>query len=126
MEGFAREVGGQFSEYDKTKSVIIVPLEDNRFQTVLGVLRYNEKYNREGIEFSSKICDFSSDINTTDLLRIHSEFTHARFAIVDSSLKVEASTNLNNSSEELLKEIIIEVANLADEWELKLTGMDVH
>jgi hypothetical protein len=126
MEDFAREIGGQFSEYDKTKSVIIVPLDDNRFQTVLGVLRYNEKYDREGIEFSSKVCDFDSEVDAVELLKIHSEFTHARFAIVDTSLKVEASTNLQNSSEALLKEIIIEVATLADEFELKLTGMDVH
>lgn len=126
MENFAQEIGGQFSEYDKTKSVIIVPLDGNRFQTVLGVIRFNERYNREGIEFSSKVCDFTPDVDLEELLRQNTEFTHAKFALFDSSLKVEASAYLDNATESLLKEIILEVATAADEWEYKLTGMDVH
>ena len=55
MERFAEEIDGQFSEYDQTKSVIIVPLEENRFQAVLGVIKYNEKFEKTGIEFSSKV-----------------------------------------------------------------------
>ena len=33
---FAQEIGGQFSEYDKDKSILVVPLEQGRFQTVIG------------------------------------------------------------------------------------------
>ena len=47
MENFADEIGGQFSEYDQSKSVIIVPLEENRFQAVLGVMKYNEKFKKK-------------------------------------------------------------------------------
>lgn len=126
MENFARDINGQFSEYDKTKSVIIVPLEGNRFQTVLGVIRYNERYDREAVEFSSKICDFTPEVDLEELLRKNTEFTHAKFALFDTSLKVEASAFLDNATESLLKEIILEVANAADEWEYRLTGMDVH
>jgi hypothetical protein len=46
MEDYASEIGGQFSEYDQTKSVIIVPLDENRFQAVLGVMKFNEKFNK--------------------------------------------------------------------------------
>ena len=45
MEKIAEDIGGQFSEYDKYKSVIIVPLEENRYQAVVGVLKHNEKLN---------------------------------------------------------------------------------
>lgn len=126
MENFADEIGGQFSEYDQSKSVIIVPLEENRFQAVLGVMKFNEKFNKMGIEFSSKVCPFSDDVDCKQLVLENAKTCYAKFVIVDEFIKVEGSTFLENIKEEGLKEIIKEVAQLADEWEMKLTGMDVN
>jgi hypothetical protein len=126
MERHAEDIGGQFSEYDQSKSVIIVPLEENRFQAVLGVIKYNEKYNKTGIEFSSKVCPFSDDIDCKQLVIENAKTCYAKFVIVDDFVKVEGSTFLETIMEEGLKEIIREVAQLADEWELKLTGLDVN
>lgn len=126
MEQFAEEIGGQFSEYDKSKSVIIVPLNENRFQAVLGVLKFNEKFNKTGLEFSSKVCPFSDDIDCKQLIIENGKTCYAKFVIVDDFIKVEGSTFLETARIEGLKEIIKEVAQLADEWELKLTGLDVN
>jgi hypothetical protein len=126
MERFAEEIDGQFSEYDQTKSVIIVPLEENRFQAVLGVIKYNEKFKKTGIEFSSKVCPFSDDIDCKQLIIENAKTCYAKFVIIDDFIKVEGSTFLETIMEEGLKEIIKEVAQLADEWELKLTGLDVN
>ncbi len=126
MENFADEIGGQFSEYDQSKSVIIVPLEENRFQAVLGVMKFNEKFNKMGVEFSSKVCPFSDDIDCKQLVVENAKTCYAKFVIVDDFIKVEGSTFLENVKEGGLKEIIKEVAQLADEWELKLTGLDVN
>ncbi len=126
MERFAEEIGGQFSEYDHSKSVIIVPLEENRFQAVLGVIKYNEKFKKMGIEFSSKVCPFSDDIDCKQLVVENAKTCYAKFVIVDDFIKVEGSTFLETTMEEGMKEIIKEVAQLADEWELKLTGLDVN
>lgn len=126
MERHAEEIGGQFSEYDQSKSVIIVPLEENRFQAVLGVIKYNEKYNKTGIEFSSKVCPYSDDIDCKQLVIENAKTCYAKFVIVDDFVKVEGSTFLETIMEDGLKEIIREVAQLADEWELKLTGLDVN
>lgn len=126
MQKFAEEIDGQFSEYDKSKSVIIVPLEDNRFQAVLGIIKYSERYKREGVEFTSKVCELNDDVDLVGLLRENSTFCHAKFVIAENAVKVEASAFLDNVTESLLKEIILEVANAADEWEYKLTGLDVH
>ena len=126
MERFAEEIDGQFSEYDQTKSVIIVPLEENRFQAVLGVIKYNEKFEKTGIEFSSKVCPFSDDIDCKQLIIENAKTCYAKFVIIDDFIKVEGSTFLETIKEEGLKEIIKEVAQLADEWELKLTGLDVN
>ena len=126
MERFADEIGGQFSEYDQSKSVIIVPLEENRFQAVLGVKKFNEKFNKTGVEFSSKVCPFSDDIDCKQLVIENAKTCYAKFVIVDDFIKVEGSTFVETIMEEGLKEIIREVAQLADEWELKLTGLDVN
>jgi hypothetical protein len=126
MEKFADEIGGQFSEYDQSKSVIIVPLEENRFQAVLGVVKFNEKFNKTGIEFSSKVCPYSDDVDCKQLVIENAKTCYAKFVIVDDFIKVEGSTFVETIIEEGLKEIIREVAQLADEWELKLTGLDVN
>ena len=126
MERFADEIGGQFSEYDQSKSVIIVPLEENRFQAVLGVTKFNEKFNKMGVEFSSKVCPYSDDIDCKQLVIENAKTCYAKFVIVDDFVKVEGSSFLETIKEEGLKEIIKEVAQLADEWELKLTGLDVN
>jgi CRISPR/Cas system-associated endoribonuclease Cas2 len=126
MESYANEIGGNYSEYDSRTSIIIVPLPDQRFQTVLGKLKHSERYNRLGIEFTSKVCKYNSDIDLKLLLEENANLNHAKFAIVEDFLHVEASSFIESATEQLLKEIIQEVANVADDYELKLTGADVH
>ena len=126
MERYAEEIGGQFSEYDKSKSVIIIPLAENRYQAVLGVMKFNEKLNKTGIEFSSKVCPANDDINYRELVEENARTTYAKFVLVDEYVKVEGSAYVENLKEEAIKEIIQEVANKADEWEYRLTGLDVN
>ena len=126
MEKIAEDIGGQFSEYDKYKSVIIVPLEENRYQAVVGVLKHNDKMNKTRLEFSSKVCQLSESVDLKELLMENAKTCYARFVIVDDYVRVEGSTFLESVTESGIKEIIDEVANMADAWELKLTGMDVH
>jgi len=126
MEKIAEDIGGQFSEYDKFKSVIIVPLQENRYQAVVGVLKYSEKLNKTRLEFSSKVCQLSESVDLKELLMENAKTCYARFVIVDDYVRVEGSAFLESLTESGIKEIIDEVANMADAWELKLTGMDVH
>ena len=127
MKEYADEIGGNYSEYDSSKSVIIVPLEDGRFQTVLGLVKNSEKFNgRLGIEFSSKICELSDGLDFKAMLEENSQLCHSKLAINEGFIVVEAATFTDTATEDLLKEIIQEVATQADEWEFKLTGLDVH
>ena len=126
MEKIAEDIGGQFSEYDKYKSVIIVPLDQNRYQAVVGVLKHNDKMNKTRLEFSSKVCQLSESVDLKELLMENAKTCYARFVIIDDYVRVEGSTVLESVTESGIKEIIDEVANMADAWELKLTGMDVH
>ncbi len=126
METYANEIGGTYSEYDSKTSIIIVPLPDSRFQTVLGKLKHSERYNRLGIEFTSKVCAFDNDLDLKMLLSENTKLNHAKFSIIEDFIYVEASSFIDTATEDLLKEIIQEVANVADEFEFKLTGADVH
>ena len=127
MKKIAEEIGGQHSEYDKNKSVIIVPLEDSRFQTVLGTLKKDEKFkNLEGIEFTSKICEYTPELNLKELLEESSKYCFSRFVLINDYLILEASTLVYSATEALLKEMILEVGVVADTWENKLTGLDVN
>ena len=126
MQEFAREINGQFSEYDEKKSVIIVPLGEKRFQTILGFVRTNQKNHRDEIVFSSKVCTIKPGLNLEEILRLHTGFCYVRFSILGTNLITEASVALNVATEPLMKDIILEVASIADEWEYKITGLDVH
>ena len=126
MEKYAHEIGGQYSEYNNTISIVIFPLPDDRFQTVYGEKKLLEKYGRELIEFSSKVCEYNSDIDLKSLLTENTNFCHAKFSIVNDFIQVEASLFIDSATEQTVKEAMSEVANLADEYEFKLTGADVH
>lgn len=126
MSSYAEEIDGTYSEYDTRTSIIIVPLPDERFQTVLGTLKHSQRYDRLGIEFSSKVCKFNDSHDLKALLTENGNLNHAKFAIVDDFIRVEASSFVETVTEDILKEIIQEVANIADEYEFKLTGEDVH
>lgn len=126
MQTYAEEIGGTYSEYDSRTSIIIVPLPDERFQTVLGSLKNSERYDKLGIEFTSKVCKYDSDIDLKALLIENGRLNHAKFSIIDNVVHVEASTFVESATEEIIKDIIQEVANVADEYEFKLTGEDVH
>ncbi|HMQ00795.1 MAG TPA: hypothetical protein PKC24_13525 [Cyclobacteriaceae bacterium] len=126
MHRYANEIGGTYSDYDSTKSIIIVPLKDDRFQTVLGHVKFLSHHNKKIIELRSKVCEFDNSIDMKELLEMNTELVHAKFAISDGTLQVEASVNIENISEQQIKEIIQEVAITADEYEFKLTGQDVN
>lgn len=122
---FAEEVGGQYTDYDNSKAVIVVPLSAGRFQTVLAFSRTGPT-GKDLVLFVSKICDFDETIDLRDLLEKNGAFDYSRFIIEDGFLKVVASCAEENASQELVREVVEEVATIADQFEFKFTGHDVH
>ncbi len=126
MKKYAEQIGGQYTEYDHAQSIIIVPVSGGRYQTVLGTITQNDLYNRKLISLNSKICSIKPDIDYKMLLEQTAYFNYCRFMVKDNYLQVEAVASLIGLSEETIKEMVQEVANLADQFELKLTGMDIN
>ena len=123
---YADEIGGQFNEYDEAKAVIVVPLSASRFQTVLGVTRKSATSGKEQLVFTSKVCEYDSSINPKELLEENFTFDFSKFILEEGYLKIEASCLPSSATQEQVKEMIQEVASLADQFELKFTGQDIH
>jgi hypothetical protein len=124
MEKLADEIDGQYSEYDINKSVVIVPLKHGRLQAVLGSER-NENGSKI-IQFTSKICVYTPEIDLKELLKNNINYFYSKFYIDDDFIRMVATVSMKDVNEEILKEMIMEVASAADEWEHKLTGLDVN
>jgi hypothetical protein len=126
VEQYATQIGGQFTDYDHSKSVIVVPIDGSRFQTVLTIEQKSPVSGRGQALFTSKVCEFSSNLDLKNLLERNASFDYSKFVLEDGFLKVEASCLADTVTEEQIKEMIQEVAQLADHYEYKLTGKDIH
>jgi len=126
MKRYADEIRGQYIEYTQTLSVIIMPVSGNRFQTVMGTIRQSSLYNRRVIIFTSKVCPMNDNIDFKMLLEQTAFFNYCRFMIADNYLQVEAVSSLTGVTDEDIKEMLQEVANLADQYEMKISGTDIH
>jgi hypothetical protein len=126
VKQYADQLGWQFTDYDHTKTVIVVSIDTHRFQTILALTQKSRVSGREQAIFSSKVCDFSSNLDLKMLLEQSASFDYSKFVLEDNFLKIEASCLVDTATEGQLKEMIQEVAQLADHYELKLTGQDIH
>ncbi|MEM6644299.1 MAG: hypothetical protein AAF616_15070 [Bacteroidota bacterium] len=125
-EAYAKEINGEYRDYDGSRSIIIVPLKDGRFQTVTGHLKYNSEYEREMVQLKTKVCSISNNIPYQELLTESAEYPYSKFIIEDDFLKVEAVAFLEVTAEQVIKEMFMEIAQHADDWEFRITGKDIH
>lgn len=125
MKRYAEQISGQYIEYNQSLSVIIVPVAGNRFQTVMGNIKTSKLYNRKVITFTSKVCTMNDNIDFKMLLEQTAFFNYCRFMISENYLQVEAVSSLDGAFEDDIREMLQEVANLADQYEMKLTGADL-
>ena len=126
IENYAEQIGGQYTGYDHTRSVIVVPLNDGRFQTVIIATEPSNLSGNTRVVFSSKITNYDPGMNLKELLEASSNFDYSRFILREDQLKVEASCLADAATEDEVKFMIQEVASIADQYEMKLTGKDIH
>ena len=126
LKQYADQIGGQFTDYDHIKSVIVVPLDKSRFQTVLATTQKSQVSGRDQTVVTSKVCEYKSNIDLKMLMEQNASFDYSKFVLEDGYVKVEASCLTSSASETQVKEMIQEVAQLADHYEYKLTGEDIH
>lgn len=128
MQNLSEEIKGRFLEYDHTKSVIVVPLKDGRYQAVQGTVKTLDDGHTRTITFTSKVCSYNKTRDLSLFLFENKNLYYSKFTVDNDLIKVEASVFvefLNNENRNFLKQMIIEVAETADAWEGKLTGVDI-
>ena len=126
LQQYAEQIGGQYTDYDSSKSVVVVPINGSRFQTVLAVKQVSPISGRDQAIFTSKVCAYTTSLDLKALLEKNADFDYSKFVLEEGYLKVEASCLTSTASQDQVKEMIQEVAKLADLYELKLTGKDIH
>ena len=126
VQQYADQIGGEFTDYDHTKSIVVVPIGGSRYQTVLAITQSSPVSGRDQAIFASKVCEYSHDLDLKLLLEQNANFDYSKFVLEDGYLKIEASCLASTASEDQVREMIQEVAQLADHYELRLTGQDVH
>jgi hypothetical protein len=126
IRNYTEQIAGQFTNYDHTKAVVVIPIGKGRFQTVLAVLKPSQSSGRELAIFTSKVCEFTDSLNTKQLLEESAKFDYCKFIIEDGYVKIEASCTAATITEDQVKEMIQEVALVSDKFEMELTGKDIH
>ena len=126
VKQYAEQISGQFTEYDNTKAIVVIPTMEGRFQTVLLTLESRKSSSEQLAVLSSKVCEYNSGIDLKSLLEQNATFDYGKFIIKDGHIKVEAACLSNSASEGDMKLMLQEVATMADSFEMKLTGKDIH
>lgn len=126
VQQYAEQIGGQYTDYDESKSVVVVPINGSRFQTVVAVTQRSAVSGRDQALITSKVCEFHKNLDLRTLMEQNARFDYSKFILDEGYLKIEASCLTSTVSQDQIKEMIQEVAQLADHYELKLTGRDVH
>lgn len=126
IKEYSNEIGGQFTSYDSSKSVFVVPVADGRFQTVLLSLDKSKASGKERGVITSKVCECTTLMDLKTLLEKHAAFDYSRFIIENNTIKIEVTFPADGTSHDEIKYMIQEVASLADSYELKLTGKDIN
>ena len=126
LEKYAEQIGGQFTDYDNNKSVVVIPINGSRYQTVLAITQTSPTTGRDQAIFTSKVCEFHANLDLKALLEKNADFDYSKFVLEEGYIKIEASCLTSTASQDQVKEMVQEVAKLADHFELKLTGKDIH
>ncbi len=124
MEKIADEIDGKFLEYSAENTIITVPVSRYRYQNVTGYLI--KRNNVKVVEFMSRICELNDEIDHKAMLELNQELFYSKVVIHEGYLKVAAAALLDHCTEDLIKDMILEVAKVADELEHELVGADVN
>jgi hypothetical protein len=122
VKEFVKSIDGIFVDYTSDKFAVIIPLQaSKRIQRVFGIITRK----KDKIEFNSIVCT-KDKADFEHLSEEQKEFTYSKFIKEGDNVMISASINMETANYYLIQDIIMEVAKNADNWEKKLTGMDIY
>ena len=125
LRKYAERTGNTFIEYTDTIDVITISLpEAGRFQNVAVYMVSRDGHNM--IEFLSKICPVTEYLDFKALLELNQELCYSKLVIHEEMLQAAATVRYDFATEPELIAMMEEVARIADQLELELTGQDMN
>jgi hypothetical protein len=122
VKEFVKSIDGIFVDYTSDKFAVIIPLQaSKRIQRVFGIITRK----KDKLEFNSIVCT-KDKADFERLSEEQKEFTYSKFIKEGDNVMISASINMETANYYLIQDVIMEVAKNADDWEKKLTGMDIY
>jgi len=124
MEKLAFEIDGRFVDYSCENTIITVPLSRYRYQNVTGYLI--DRPQGSMLEFMTTVCTLRPEIDYRAMLELNQDLYYSKVLIHEGFLKVAAAALYDHCTEDLVRDMILEVAHVADDLEMRLIGCDVY
>lgn len=124
LEKLALEIDGRFVEYSYENTIITVPLNKDRFQNVTGYMI--DRPQGTMLEFMSTVCTLRPEIDHRAMLELNQELYYSKVVIHEGFLKVAAAALYDHCTEDLVRDMIMEVAYVADDLEMRIIGYDIY
>ena len=112
MLQLAVAIDGRFVEYSNDTTILLVPVEEDGCQAV--VSQVVNKNGQHLYEFSSKAGELTPGKESHQvILKLNQELFYSKVIIQDWHLKVAAETLASSCTEQLIRDVVIEVATVA-------------
>lgn len=126
LKKLAEELSGSYTEFSDDTVILTIPLDDNRFQSVRGLIQ-EKKDAGVFLILSSKICRLHEhpDVDFRKMLERNYELGYSKITITDEDyLEVAVYMKYDLVTPEELSYMVQEVATTADKLEHEITGQD--
>ncbi len=128
IQSLTEVLGGSFSDYDEDTFMMVVPLTSGRYQSVKCSMNTLDDGQTQVAHFSSCVCTYHDQLDFKRFLTENLNLRYSKFTIAEEFVQVEASVFiefLTDDNQSFLVKMVQEIAEQADVWEHKLTGLDV-
>jgi hypothetical protein len=126
IRSITEELNGNTLDYSDNNIIATIPLDEGRYQNITTYLLDNGNGSKT-IEFASRVCDADAPgIDYRYCLEVNRELVYSKVIIQDGYIQLAASLLVEHATRDIIKDIIIEIAQKADALEKELTGADVH
>jgi hypothetical protein len=122
----AEKLGGTYIEYTDEICIISLRLPDGRSQSVRGF--FKQRGQDLMLLLMSKVCflDEYPNVDYKALVDASNHLAFSKFVTHHDYLEVMAASHFSDITVEYLEHVALEVASVADDWEFKITGQDIH
>ena len=122
----AEELNGIYLDYTGDSGAMNLKLDNGRNQSVKSFIK--NKGDGDMIIFMSKVCNLDDypNVDFRKMLELNHNLIYSKIVIDDGYMEVESDAKLELSTKDEIKFIVKEVASVADDLELEITGKDVY